>query len=97
MSQAPFPIDPRLSQIALAYRNQSLIADLVLPRVPVAKEEFKWLKHKKEEGFTIPDTTTGRKGRVNEVSFTASEETSSTRDYGLEDPIPQPARQRDRV
>lgn len=89
MSQAPFPIDPRLSQIALAYRNQTLIADQVLPRVPVGKEEFKWLKHTKEEGFTVPDTTTGRKGRVNEVSFTASEETSSTRDYGLEDAIPQ--------
>ena len=44
MSKAPFPIDPHLTAIAIGYRNLSLIADSVLPRVPVGKAEFKWWK-----------------------------------------------------
>lgn len=85
----PFPVDPELTQIAMAYRNRAMIADLVLPRIPVGKREFTWTKFHKDERFTLPDTQVGRKSRVNEVEFGASEETSSVRDYGLEDPIPQ--------
>lgn len=88
-NNAPFPIQPDLTAIAIGYRNKSLIADGVLPRVPVAKQEFKYLKHDMAEGFTIPDTKVGRKSRPNQVSFSATEETESTKDYGLDDPIPQ--------
>ena len=38
MSNAPFPIDPELTAIAIAYRNGRMIADEVLPRVPVGKQ-----------------------------------------------------------
>jgi len=89
MSKAPFPIDPFLTGLALAYSNRALIGDRVLPRVPVGKQEFKWWKYDKADRFTIPKTLVGRTSRVNEVEFGATEETSSTRDYGLEDPIPQ--------
>ena len=85
----PFPVDPELTQIAMAYRNRAMIADMVLPIVPVGKKEFKYTVFHKDERFTVPDTLVGRKSRVNEVEFGASEETASTRDYGLEDPIPQ--------
>lgn len=85
----PFPVDPELTQIAMAYRNRSMIADSVLPIVPVGKKEFKYTVYAKEERFTVPDTLVGRKSRVNEVEFGSSEETASARDYGLEDPIPQ--------
>ncbi|HCF5482095.1 TPA: phage capsid protein, partial [Pseudomonas aeruginosa] len=33
MSNAPFPIDPELTAIAIAYRNGRMISDEVLPRV----------------------------------------------------------------
>ena len=89
MATAPFPVDPVLTAIAIAYKNKSLIADDVLPRVPVSKQEFKYNKYKVEEGFTIPDTKVGRTSKPNEVSFSASQTTASTEDYGLEDPIPQ--------
>lgn len=84
----PFPIQPELTAIAIAYRNKRLIADQVLPRVPVGKEEFKYLKHTLSEGFTLPDTKVGRRSKPNEVEFTATEVTDSTQDYGLDDPIP---------
>lgn len=88
-TNAPFPIQPELTAVAIAYRNTRLIADQVAPRVPVGKQEFKYLKHTMAEGFTVPDTKVGRKGRPNEVEFSATEETESTQDYGLDDPIPQ--------
>lgn len=88
MSRFPFPIDPQLTSIAIAYRNRALIADSVLPRSPVGKVEFKWYQYAKEERFSVPETLVGRKSVPNEVEFGMVEKTSSTRDYGLEDPIP---------
>lgn len=85
---APFPIDPELQGITIAYRNSTLIADAVLPRVPVGKKEFKWNKFAQDERFTVPNTLVGRKGMPGEVEFGATEEASFTRDYGLDDFIP---------
>jgi len=89
MSKAPFPIQPELTAIAVMYKNKSMIADLVAPRFPVGKQEFKYLKHDLAEGFTVPDTKVGRKSAPNQVEFTATEITDSTEDYGLDDAIPQ--------
>lgn len=89
MKEAPFPVDPVQTGIAIAYKNEEYIADAVLPRVPVGKQSYKYQKYDKGEQFTIPNTRVGRKGKVNEVEFTATEATDSCRDYGLEDAIPQ--------
>lgn len=89
MPRAPFPIIPELTGIAIAYRNRAMIADLVLPRVtPVTKEEFIYFVYDLAQGFTVPDTKVGRRGKVNQIEFTAKEETGHTKDYGLEDSIP---------
>jgi hypothetical protein len=87
--KAPFPVQPELTGIAIAYRNQALIADDVLPRVPVGTQEFKWWQFNIADGFTLPDTKVGRKSAPNEVEFSATEQTSSTNDYALDDPVPQ--------
>ncbi len=89
LAVAPFPVQPELTAIAIAYRNQRLIADDVLPRVGVGVQTFKYLKHTKEDRFTIPDTKVGRKSKPNEVDFSATEVEASTQDYALDDPIPQ--------
>lgn len=89
MSQAPFVIQQRLTAITLAYRNQAFISDLVMPRVPVDSSAFKWSKYTLADGFTIPDTRVGRKSAPNEIDWTATEQTDSTIDYGLDDRIPQ--------
>jgi hypothetical protein len=46
----PFPIDPKLTAVAIAYRNPdvALIADEVLPITPVA-QEFKHLVYAARE------------------------------------------------
>ncbi len=88
MAQAPFVIQPRLTAITLAYRNARLVADDVLPRVPVESPVFKWSQYSKADAFTVPDTRVGRKGDVNEIDWSATEQTASTSDYGLEEAIP---------
>lgn len=86
---APFPIQPELTAIAIAYRNARLIADDVLPRIPVGTQEFKYLKYRLDESFTVPDTRVGRKSAPNKTEFHADELTSQTLDFGLDDDIPQ--------
>lgn len=87
--KAPFPITPALTAIAIAYRNGRMIADNVLPRVPVGKQEFKYRKFALADGFTLPDTKVGRTSQPNQVEFGFTETPDSTRDYALDDPIPQ--------
>lgn len=86
--QRPYPSDPRLTGIALAFRNGELIADRVMPRTPVGKSTFKWNEYDFAEGVTLPVTIVGRKGRPTEVEFTATERTGGTEDHGLDDVIP---------
>ncbi len=85
---APFPINPALTAVAISYRNPSLIADMVAPRVPVSVDSFKYFKFNKDEAFTIPDTKVGRKSEANMVEFGGTEVTDSTADYGLKDAVP---------
>ena len=88
MSNAPFPINPILSAVSLAYKNKRLIADDVLPRVSVAKQEFKYRKYALADGFTIPNTMVGRTSQPNQVEYGFTEVGDETRDYALDDPIP---------
>lgn len=89
MTEAPFPIDPVLTGIAIAYKNEAYIADAVMPRAPVGLQSYKWKQYDLGETFRIPATHVGRTGRPNEIEFTYTEQTDSTVDHGLEDPIPQ--------
>jgi hypothetical protein len=83
-----FPVTPELTAIAIAYRNKTLIADDVLPRVIVPTADFKYQLFSLAEGFTVPDTKVGRRSAPNEVVFSASEATASVVDYGLSSPVP---------
>jgi hypothetical protein len=85
---APFPIDPKLQAISLAYRNQKMIADEVLPRVTVGAQEFKYLSYPKGTFFTPPETRVGRRGRPNVVEVGGTEVTSRTFDEALDAEVP---------
>lgn len=87
-TQLPFPIDAELTAIAVMYSNRRLIADLVLPRVPVGKREFKFKKWNLGDGFTVPNTLVGRKSVPNQVSIGYTEQEQSVFDYGLDDLVP---------
>jgi hypothetical protein len=88
MANAPFPIDPDLTSLAVSYRNEQMVADLVLPRVRVAKQEFKYFKNNLSDDFTVPDTRVGRKSRPNMVETGGTEVADFTVDFGLEDAVP---------
>lgn len=88
MSQAPFQVQAQLTNLALTYRNRNFIADTVLPRVPVASQQFKWSKYTLADGFTIPDTRVGRKSKPGQIDWTATEVADATVDFGLDDSIP---------
>jgi hypothetical protein len=85
---APFPVTPQLQAIALAYRNDSMIADAVLPRKPVGLQSFKFLAYPKGQLMTVTETRVSRKGTPNQVEFTATEMTDSTNDEALDDMVP---------
>lgn len=85
---APLNPVPRLTQIAMAIRPEGMIADDVLPRVPVEGEKFIYTKFSTEEMFTIPDTKVGRTSEPNQVEFGGLDVTESTEDHGLDDVVP---------
>lgn len=89
MANAPFVTDPVRTAIAMAYSNREYIGDLALPRVQVGAREYKYTIFNKKDRFTIPDTSVGRKGKVNEVEFGSDEASGMIRDRGLDDVIPQ--------
>lgn len=85
----PFPVNPTLTAIAIAYRNPdiALIADDVLPRTDTG-QEFQWWQYDLAQGFTVPDTRVGRKSAPNEVDFNASAVQDKVEDHGLDDVVP---------
>ncbi len=89
MALRPFPVDARMTAIAIAYRNPdvSLIADMVLPMTPTSSE-FKWLQYDLAQGYTVPDLKVGRKSYPTEVEFTATEVQDKVVDYAIDDFIP---------
>lgn len=89
MAQAPFVVDDKLTSIALAYRNESLIAEQVLPITPVPSDTFRWLNYDLYDEFTVPETRVGRTSAPNVVETGATESSAKTDDYGLDDLVPQ--------
>ncbi|GJD93364.1 capsid protein [Methylobacterium iners] len=90
MAPRPFVTNPVMTAIAIGYSNpaNTLIADRVMPRIPVPAEEYKWTEYPIAEMFTVPRTLVSRRGRVERVEFSGIERAGRTRDYGLEDGIP---------
>ncbi|MGW8138979.1 capsid protein [Sphingomonas zeae] len=89
MAQSPYPIDPHLTAIAIAYKNQSYIADIVLPRIEVGKQAFTFMQYGMDTFFNTPDTLIGRRSQANQVTMEGVEITDATEDHGLEAPVPQ--------
>lgn len=88
MSLAPFAVSATATAVAVSYKQTDLVADEVLPRVPVGTQKFSYNIYNKEDGFTVPETEVGRKGKPAEVEFGSKELTDQTVDHGLDAPIP---------
>lgn len=88
MATTPFVIVPSLAAIAVAYPQGNLIADQVLPRVPVATQTFRYLKYAKADALQAPETLVGRKGAPNQIDWGSSEVSATVQDHGLDAPVP---------
>lgn len=88
MAAHPFVIVPSLAAIAVAYRQSRLIADQVLPRVPVNTEQFRYTKYALADAFQAPDTRVGRKSAPNQIDWSSTELTDSVVDQALDTPVP---------
>lgn len=84
-----FPRDTHLTSIAIAYKNPdlSLIADAVLPRVPVGKRSFGYIEYPAAEMYTVPDTRVGERSQVQQVEVTGKRDTSEVEDFGIAIPL----------
>lgn len=93
MSGNPFQINPTLTAIAIAFRNDAynLIADGVMPRVEprLATKEYKYNVYDLANNLTIPDTKVGRKGQPGKVDYKATLTPAYCEDHGLEEDVPQ--------
>jgi hypothetical protein len=85
---APFAVNPGLTAITIAYRNENLIADDVLPRVPVDTPSFNYSIFGKGDSFTIPDTKVGRTSDVNQVDYSATQASATVDDQALDEVVP---------
>jgi hypothetical protein len=85
---APFVVNPKLTAISIAYENAKLIADDVLPRVPVVTPSFLYSVYNKADNFTIPDTKVGRKSDVNQIDWSATQAAANVEDYAIDEVVP---------
>jgi hypothetical protein len=90
MAGQPFPVDPELTGIAIAFKNADMIADQVLPRLEprLTKEMFKYMVFDFGQMITIPDTQVGRKSEPGTMEFGGTETAGMTKDYGQDSIIP---------
>lgn len=91
MAKSAFPRDEKLTAISISYTNpdQAMIADKLLPRAKVGTEDFSWTRYPKGQGFTVPRTLIGSKGKAPRIELTGEKVAASTDDVALEIPLTQ--------
>ncbi len=87
-----FQADASLTAIAIAYRNPDvvMIADDVLPRVPVGGRSFKWTEYPEAEMFSVPNTKVGLRSAPNQVELQGEQRDSGVVDFGIDIPLDNP-------
>jgi hypothetical protein len=75
-------VDAILTNISIAYKNASFIADKIFPIVPVKKESDKYFKYGKER-FNLPETIRAPKTRSKEIDWAVSTDNYSCEEYAL--------------
>lgn len=89
MARSPFAIQPDLTGIAIAYKNDEYIADMIAPREPVNAELFEWDELNIDQMYEFQDDQVGRLSAPNQVTFSSTRVQGSTVDHGLDSPVPQ--------
>lgn len=88
-----FEANPSMTAIAIAYRNPDvvMIADDVLPRVPVGGRNFDWIEYPEVEMFGVPDTRVGPRSAPNQVELSGTKNSAGVADFGIDIPLDNPS------
>ena len=81
-------VDAVLTNLSLRYRNEGLIADMVLPIVKVNKRSDKYFVYEKGQSYRLIDSSVGPKAQPNEVDWKVGTQNYSVDDYALADYLP---------
>ena len=84
-------VDSVMSGVSIKYTNDELIADQVLPVVPVKKESDKYYIYTRN--WKLPQSKRAAGAEANEVEWNLSTSTYTTEEYALKDFIPDRVRQ----
>lgn len=88
-ANSPLIIVPKLSAVAIKYRQKNFIADQIMPRVMVDAQEFIYAKDRMADWITPVETSVGRTGKVNELANSQQDPTYlATQDNGLDERVP---------
>ncbi|MFA5387201.1 MAG: hypothetical protein WC322_02285 [Candidatus Paceibacterota bacterium] len=82
-------VDQPLTNLAIAYspKEFTMIADKVVPIIPVPKKSDLYYVYQQKDRFTLPETIRGPKGEANEVDWNTSTEEYTCISHALKDLI----------
>jgi hypothetical protein len=79
-------VDAVLSGVSIRYSNEEMIADQVMPVIPVKKESDKYYTYTR--AWRLPQSQRAAGAEANEVEWNVDTDTYSTEEYALKDLIP---------
>lgn len=82
-------IDATLSNLSVKYRNEAMLAPLILPIIKVGKRSDKFFKYNKADSYKLADDKIGPKSLANEIDWGVAEDNYSVKDHALGDWLPQ--------
>jgi hypothetical protein len=88
MARANFVENPVWSAISEGFKNDSYIADQVLPVVPVPAEIFNCDYYPVGQHLVAPENEVGRLDRPKQLDFQAKQRSFTTKDYAYDAPLP---------
>ena len=85
-----FEVSPTLTGMVIGYQNPTynLIADKVLPKVPVNGELFKWKEYPENAFLRVPDTEVGREGAPKGLGLRFEKKTAEINRYATVEKVP---------
>jgi len=85
--QGPIHVDRPLTNISIAYKSEGLIADMVFPAVPVAKESDQYYVFDKAHALRTPQTLRANGAEANEDQLVLSTAAYTLEEHALKDII----------
>jgi len=79
-------VDAILSGVSTRYVNEAMIADLVMPVIPVVKESDKFYKYTRN--WRLPEAKRAAGAEANEIDWNVTTDTYTCEEYALKDLIP---------